>query len=102
MRFLRRIPFTLTTLAGLVIAALVTDTYVQYVQGISRHWLSGGVLFAMFVIAMLTPAAVGESAHIKFSADLAHMLAFPLGWFSAGVGRTGADTGRLWRSNHEQ
>lgn len=52
------------------------------------NWIGGGVLFAMFVIALFMPAAVGESAHLKFSADLAHMLAFPLGWFSAGLGRT--------------
>jgi hypothetical protein len=41
----------------------------------------------MFVIALLMPADVGENVRIKFSADLAHMLAFPLGWLSAGVGR---------------
>ena len=51
------------------------------------HWVSGGILFAMFVIALFTPASVGESAKLKFSADLAHMLAFPLGWLLAGVGR---------------
>lgn len=52
------------------------------------NWVSGGVLFAFFVIALFMPAATGESAQLKFSADLAHMLAFPLGWFSAGLGRT--------------
>jgi hypothetical protein len=48
--------------------------------------VSGAALFAMFVIVLFTPAAVGESATLKFSADLAHMLAFPLGWLFAGVG----------------
>jgi hypothetical protein len=51
------------------------------------HWVSGGILFAMFVVALFLPAAAGESAQLKFSADLAHMLAFPLGWLSAGIGR---------------
>jgi len=48
--------------------------------------VSGGVLFAIFVIALFLPASAGESAQLKFSADLAHMLAFPLGWLSARVG----------------
>lgn len=47
------------------------------------NWVSGGLLFAMFVIILFMPAAVGENAQVKFSADLAHMLAFPLGWFSS-------------------
>jgi hypothetical protein len=54
------------------------------------NWISGGILFAVFVINLFMPAAIGENAQIKFSADLAHMLAFPLGWFSSllGHGRT--------------
>jgi hypothetical protein len=48
--------------------------------------VSGAVLFAMFVIVLFLPATAGESAEMKFSADLAHMLAFPLGWFLAGIG----------------
>jgi hypothetical protein len=51
------------------------------------QWVSGGILFVVFVTAVFLPAAAGESAHLKFSADLAHLLAFPLGWFSAGLGR---------------
>lgn len=49
-------------------------------------WVSGGILFGMFVITLFMPAEVAENAQIKFSADLAHMLAFPLGWFSSLVG----------------
>ena len=48
--------------------------------------ISGAVLFAIFVIVLFLPADAGESAELKFSADLAHMLAFPLGWLSAGIG----------------
>lgn len=50
------------------------------------NWISGGLLFAMFVIMPFMPAAAGENAQIKFSADMAHMLAFPLGWFSSLIG----------------
>lgn len=48
--------------------------------------INGITLFAIFVTAILLPAGAGESAAIKFSADLAHMLAFPLGWLSARIG----------------
>jgi hypothetical protein len=53
------------------------------------HWISGGILFVLLVIVLFVPAFNGESAQLKFSADLAHLLAFPLGWFSAGVGANG-------------
>jgi hypothetical protein len=49
------------------------------------HWASGGVLLALFATALFLPAASGESAQLKFSADLAHLLAFPLGWLSSGI-----------------
>jgi hypothetical protein len=49
-----------------------------------RNLVSGAALFAMFVVALFLPAA-GESAQLKFSAGLAHMLAFPLGWLSAKI-----------------
>lgn len=52
------------------------------------NWVSGATLFAIFVIAIFLPTVAGESAQVKFSADLAHMLAFPLGWLSAGIRRT--------------
>jgi len=43
------------------------------------------ILFSIFVIALFTPVGIDESSKLKFSADLAHMLAFPLGCLSAGV-----------------
>lgn len=49
--------------------------------------VSGVAFIAMFVIALLLPAAAGENAQLKFTADLAHILAFPLGWLSAEIGR---------------
>lgn len=51
------------------------------------NWVSGGLLFVIFVIILFMPAAIGENAQIKFSADLAHLLAFPLGWFSSLIGQ---------------
>jgi hypothetical protein len=47
------------------------------------NWVSGLILFIMFVVALFLPAGAGESAEIKFSADFAHLLAFPLGWLSS-------------------
>jgi hypothetical protein len=52
------------------------------------QWVSGGILLLFFVITLFTPAAIGESAKLKFSADLAHMLAFPLGWLSSLLGQS--------------
>jgi hypothetical protein len=46
------------------------------------HWISGGIILAGFVITLFMPATAGQDAQLKFSADLAHLLAFPLGWFS--------------------
>ena len=51
------------------------------------NWISGAVLMAAFVIALFIPTAAGQNAQVKFAADLAHLLAFPLGWLSAGIGR---------------
>lgn len=45
------------------------------------NWISGGILFLVFTTILFMPPKIGESAELKFSADLAHLLAFPLGWF---------------------
>jgi hypothetical protein len=50
------------------------------------NWASGAILFLVFLIALFLPARAGESAEIKFSADFAHLMAFPFGWFSSFVG----------------
>lgn len=47
------------------------------------NWVSGIVLFIMFGVALFLPPGAGQSAQIKFSADFAHLLAFPLGWLSS-------------------
>ena len=50
------------------------------------HWVSGGVIFLLFIAALFMPPAVSENPQMKFSADLAHVLAFPLGWFLSRLG----------------
>lgn len=45
-------------------------------------WVSGGILFITFIIILFLPPGVGETSEIKFSAGMAHLLAFPLGWTS--------------------
>lgn len=44
------------------------------------QWVSGCILFLFFAIALFLPAGIGENAQVKFPADLAHLLSFPLGW----------------------
>ena len=50
------------------------------------NWASGGILFAFFVVALFLPASAGVNPRQAVSANLAHLLAFPLGWLSSGVG----------------
>jgi hypothetical protein len=45
-------------------------------------WISGGVLLAIFSVVLFLSPGAGETAKIEFSAGLAHLLAFPLGWLS--------------------
>jgi hypothetical protein len=47
------------------------------------NWISGILLFIMFAVVLFLPAGTDKSAEIKFSADFAHLLAFPLGWLSS-------------------
>jgi hypothetical protein len=53
--------------------------------GVKPPWnmVSGAILFAGFVFAFFMPPAIGQGASVKFSADLAHLIAFPLGWLSS-------------------
>jgi hypothetical protein len=52
-----------------------------------RRWgqATGLFIFTGLGWAMLQPARAGEDRTVKFSADLAHLLAFPLGWLSSYV-----------------
>jgi hypothetical protein len=46
------------------------------------QWISGSVILLFFAITLFMLPQIGENAQIKFSADLAHLLAFPLGWLA--------------------
>lgn len=46
------------------------------------NWISGAAIAVGFLIAFLLPPGEGEDPQIKLSADLAHLIAFPLGWLS--------------------
>jgi hypothetical protein len=50
------------------------------------NWFSGGVIFVFFVVALLLPATAGVNLRQEVSANLAHLLAFPFGWLSSGLG----------------
>jgi hypothetical protein len=49
------------------------------------HWASGAALLAVFMVALWLPPRGGETAEVKLSADLAHLLAFTLGWLSSWI-----------------
>jgi hypothetical protein len=46
------------------------------------EWISGGILFTIFIAVLFLPPRAGEPLAMQFSANLAHLLAFPLGWMS--------------------
>lgn len=47
------------------------------------RWLSSSAILLGLVIACFLPAKPGEVQEIKLLADLAHLMAFPLGWLSS-------------------
>jgi len=49
------------------------------------HWISSVVLLSIFVMAPFLPPGPKETAEVKLSADLAHLLAFSLGWLSGRI-----------------
>jgi hypothetical protein len=51
------------------------------------NWVSKLAILLILIIILFLPVAAGENARINFSANLAHLLAFPLGWLSARAGR---------------
>jgi hypothetical protein len=48
-------------------------------------WVSGGLILAALVTVFLLDVITGQGA-VAVSADLAHLLAFPLGWLSSLIG----------------
>ncbi len=47
------------------------------------NWVSGIILFIIFAVYLFLPPGASERAAMKFSADFAHLLAFPFGWLSS-------------------
>lgn len=63
------------------------------------HWFTGLMILLLLVINMFLPPGSGENISVKFSADLAHLLAFPFGWLSSFI-RPGSYPRNFLRSNH--
>ncbi len=49
--------------------------------------LINGFILAILLINLFKPASYEEDRNTKFFADLAHLIAFPLGWLAAGLAR---------------
>ena len=49
------------------------------------RWVSGGILLMVFVIVLWLPPGARETVEVKLSADMAHLLAFSLGWLSSRI-----------------
>jgi hypothetical protein len=47
------------------------------------RWVAFGAVLILLIVALFLPPRSGETQAIKLSADLAHLIAFPLGWMSA-------------------
>jgi len=54
------------------------------------RWISLVLILGGLVFAFFLPPGQGEAELVKILADIAHLLAFPLGWLSLGI-RTRAD-----------
>jgi len=55
----------------------------------NRHGagLAGLLILAGSGLALFQLSGVGQDATVKLSADLAHLIAFPLGWLASGLKR---------------
>jgi hypothetical protein len=47
------------------------------------RWVAFGSILVFLIVALFLPPIDGEAQAVKLSADLAHLIAFPLGWMSA-------------------
>jgi hypothetical protein len=52
-----------------------------------RPWryISSAAIWGSLIVVLLLPAQVGHDAVAKITADLAHAIAFPLGWGAAAL-----------------
>lgn len=47
------------------------------------RWLVFGAILTFLIVSLFLPPRPGETQVVKLSADLAHLLAYPLGWIAA-------------------
>jgi hypothetical protein len=47
-------------------------------------WLSGTAVLMALIVALFQAPRVGQETAVKLAADLAHLIAFPLGWLTGG------------------
>ena len=47
------------------------------------RWVAFGSILVFLIVSLFLPPRPGETQAIKLSADLAHLLAFPLGWVAS-------------------
>jgi hypothetical protein len=47
------------------------------------RWVVFGAIFIFLIVALFLPPRPGETPAVKLSADMAHLIAYPLGWMSA-------------------
>jgi hypothetical protein len=50
------------------------------------RWITFGAVLLFLLVSLFLPPRQGETYVVKLSADLAHLLAFPLGWISSIIG----------------
>ncbi len=49
------------------------------------RWVAFGLLIIFLVVSLFLPSRPGETQAVKLSADIAHLIAFPLGWLTASL-----------------
>ncbi len=49
------------------------------------RWVAFSVILLFLLVSLFLPPRVGETQTVKLSADLAHLIAFPLGWISSSL-----------------
>jgi hypothetical protein len=47
------------------------------------RWVAFGAILIFLIVSLFLPPRPGEIQAVKLSADMAHLIAFPLGWMSA-------------------
>jgi hypothetical protein len=47
------------------------------------RWMAFGAILVFLIVSLFLPPRPSETQAVKLSADMAHLIAFPLGWISA-------------------